>query len=502
MNLFFRLWSAIALCVWLTACAQQTVKTDAEDTVAQRDPQAESTLYGREGTEYKVLFTDPECQQYDYTKDVLSVNNTKLSSKPKNVFCRNKNDLGPSGIREESPQHQLVEWINDKDTEEIIFTYLSFRNKAVKNALCERVKQGNFRVNFVMSSTEDTSIAQELKACNPARVTFKLRGMEGDLGYAHNKIFVVLQRTYDMNKEWRSQINKVSDRIKIVFSSGNMTSGPVMHHENWHFIDTDAASYFAQMHLCALYSEWNDATGRSRNTYMNAISACRKDLQAKGLRPESDIKVFFVPGEGEGFGGTVAQGQSAADYMVNGDGFNTGIRNASKIWIGAHRFFYSKMINALKQRMNSFANKPEIRITVDDDTYYKATDPEYTIGDTDPAEWFHIQDLVQKGAKVRLMESNGEEHQLHHSKYLLFFKGEKPSALLCGAANLTGAGFNKNWENIYYITAPQILNDFKVHYEKFWYPDEKLNPSVKMTSKATPVNLLPKKGLVTESLEP
>jgi phosphatidylserine/phosphatidylglycerophosphate/cardiolipin synthase-like enzyme len=58
-----------------------------------------------------------------------------------------------------------------------------------------------------------------------------------------------------------------------------------------------------------------------------------------------------------------------------------------------------------------------------------------------------------------------------------------------GSANLTGAGFRTNWENSYYITIPEVVQQFADHYVKMW------------DSMATGINDLPKEGIVNEYLE-
>lgn len=468
----------------------------------------------KNGTVYDVLFTDPECRRYSYVKETKSTGGYKLANKPKNVYCRNQYDLATSGNRPESPQYQLVELVKAKETRQIFMTYLSFRNKAVKRALCERLQSSDpIPVRLIMSSSEDTTVPDEIKDCNPKMFSYDTRGLEGDLGYAHNKIFMALQTPIDISKtikgklDWMSQLAR-GQRITIVFSSGNMTSGPVMHHENWHFITTDAGTHFAKMHMCVMQSEWDKSSGHTRNGYMKAINDCRKTLVKEGNPQEQDIHAFFVPGEGQNqfenpsLLDNGAEGESASNHMVFGDGVYPGIRQADKIWIGAHRFFYSRMIRELKRRMNS-SKPPELRITVDDDTYYKYIDPSHA-GDTHAQEWINIEDLVNHGGQVRLMETNEQEHQLHHSKYLIFFKGNKPSALLCGAANLTGAGFTKNWENIYYINIDHVVKAFADHYEKFWSEDGskfKQTAPVGLQSKASPVELLPTQGAVVDRLD-
>ena len=214
-----------------------------------------------------------------------------------------------------------------------------------------------------------------------------------------------------------------------------MTSGAVIHHENWNFITTNSNSNFAQSHLCVMNAEWDDTIGRTRKTFIDYVKKCRSEIQNP---EEKDIKVFFIPGEGEP--GAGISKKTASEYMLDGTEGFPGINNAKKIWIGCHRFLYTKMINALKLRLNS-DSKPEIRIIGDDDTFYKANDPTFTEGDTQNAEWYHMENLAKAGAKVKLMETNSDEHQLHHSKYLIFADENDFKAVLAGSANLTGAAF-------------------------------------------------------------
>lgn len=399
---------------------------------------------------YELLFTDPECGPYRYKEPQRTFNNKLVTQKPRNVYCISRNDKKKSGDRPQSPQYRLIEWINDPGTREIFFTYLSFSNKAVKDALCAAGKRG-VKIRFVMSSTEDSSLAEELEACAPNNIQMRQRGSEGGLGYAHNKIFMV-------NPNSQSE-------TRIVFSSGNMSSGPVTHHENWHFITTSPRSHFAQMHRCALEAEWDEVKGRTRDAYVAEIRRCRSSISAP---EESDIKVFFVPAEGER--ADSAPRRSASEFLVNGspDGRFPGIRQASKIWIGCHRFMYYTMRTELARRMSS-GSKPEMRIVADDDTFYKANDPNFDLGDTMPEEWTNMQNLMNQGARIKLMETNSEEHQLHHSKFLIFANQQGNfTSLFTGAANLTQAGFNKNWENSYYIMIPEVVQQFAAHYELTW----------------------------------
>ena len=62
--------------------------------------------------------------------------------------------------------------------------------------------------------------AESLKSCGNFSLTY--RGSTGGLGYAHNKIMIVNPNDPQVTK--------------VVFSSGNMTSGTSINHENWNFV--------------------------------------------------------------------------------------------------------------------------------------------------------------------------------------------------------------------------------------------------------------------------
>ena len=403
---------------------------------------------------YEVLFTDPKCGVYKYKSEVEVKDQTgkKLLQKPENVYCKNFYDLKRSGDQLTSPQNKLITWIDDPKTTEVYFTYFSFSNKAVKNALCKAAQQRNLKIKFVLDNGQDMARADELISCNPATIERKLRGSEGGLGYAHNKFFIINPYT--------------PGEFKIVFSSGNMSSGPVIHHENWNFITTNSQSQFAQAHLCAMKAEWGEDSGHSRKAYIKAIRTCRDSIKTP---VEKDVKVFFVPGEGEAEKGVTDGMKTASEYMIQGDGVYPGIETAGKIWIGAHRFFYNKMLNALNARMKAKNDRPEIRIVADDDTFYSQFEEFKSLSDVMSAEYYNIKKLTDLGAEAKFMETNADEHQLHHSKYLIFAdKNGNFTSVYTGSANLTGAGFKTNWENSYFIMIPEVVQQFSNHYIKMW----------------------------------
>jgi hypothetical protein len=395
--------------------------------------------------EYQVLFTNPECDLYEYDQEVRSENGEILTAKPKNVFC-SYDDGYASGDRPESPQHKLLEWIDDPSTNEIFFTYLSFSSSTVLKALCSAIEERDVKVTFVLDSGTDTTKANTLLECQPSdpdrAPRFEKRGHTPGIGYAHNKLFM---------------INPGAETMKLAFSSGNMSSGVVLHHENWHFIEPARDSFFAQAHVCLMEGQLSETASASKTAYRAFMNDCRKKIDAE---PEADIGSFFVPNKDD----------SGQLFGLLAEGLET----AATVDIGAHRFALTNMIDGLAERMK--ADKDfKARLVVDDDLYWLdplTGAPGEQVGSNLFFERDNIDELVDVGGgqfEVKYMETNHTFSLLHHNKFLIFHDmPERPDSVLCGAANLTGTGFRDNFENVYWVEIPSVVQAFERQYDRFW----------------------------------
>jgi hypothetical protein len=379
--------------------------------------------------EYTVLFTNPVCKKYAYAEDqeVLSNSGERLTHKPENVFCA-PSDGAASGDRESSPQKKLLSWIKDGETKEIFFAYLSFSNRVVAAELCNAIQQRNVKVTMVLDRETELAAANQVLACQPGngdaslKPRLELRGHDATIGYAHNKVFM---------------FNPRSDNPRIVFSSGNLSSGVVLHHENWHFLRVPGRTHFAKAHNCLMDGMLDHY--QTKNDYKTFIKDCR---DASGVGEESDLKTFFVPGDGDRAGQHVQQG----------------IRESSFIGINAHRFSYRMIRQELEARLAG-ASPPEVQLTVDDDLWW-AGHGEANVPNT-PDEYEMVQPLAQAGVKVRYMETNQGNGYLHHNKFMVF-KTPQGESVFAGAGNFTGTAFSDNFENFYFITVPHIVEAMKV----------------------------------------
>jgi hypothetical protein len=70
----------------------------------------------------------------------------------------------------------------------------------------------------------------------------------------------------------------------------------------------------------------------------------------------------------------------------------------------------------------------------------------------------------------------------------------EPFGLIAGAPNLTGAGFNDNFENAYFIKIPKVLEAFDTQFARVW-DGKKATPSEQDPPIATPRELMPSKNV-------
>lgn len=462
----------------LVSCQTTRVSAVKDVTNPESTTELAAASHPLQFLEWDVRFTNPSCQSYLYdpAQPVLAVNGETLTGKPKDTFCNGKFDRVPSAMREEAPQFKLLKWINETQPgDEIFFAYLSFSNWDVENAICEAVKQRGVKVTFVIDSTQDATVAEKLAACTPSdgdaskSPRMIKRGNTpspgpGDtgIGYAHNKIFM---------------INPGRNPMKLAFSSGNMTSGIVLHHENWNFITMNSDAYFPQAHVCLMKTQLDDEATKSRKKYAEAIATCRKQITTDlGFVEESDVKVYFTPGEGV----------AAREALVNA------VKKADKISVAAHRFKYPFLTKALRCAASRTPNPATVEIVTDDDTYWVGTSGEQT-GDNTADEYQKIMAVVAKGGKVRWMETNHAQHLLHHNKYVVMNKADGSwGAVFGGAGNFTGTafgtndspqsscasdgvntypddgGYPPNFENFYYIEVPTVLQRYNEQFPHMW----------------------------------
>lgn len=393
---------------------------------------------------YDVFFTNPICKAYRYSEVTYANDGSILRSKPANVYCK-RGDKKANYERVDSPNFNLRKLINNKDLKSLFLTYLSFSDSKVTKAVCNAIEKRNVAVTLIIDSKNNTderrmqgamakfdqiakcrplksSLAEGEKANIPKTMT---RGNIGGLGYAHNKIIIA---------NFKNQPTKT----QIVFSSGNMSSGTILHHENWHFLTTSTNTYLYKVHLCIKDGMINHS--KSKSLFKKFISSCRNSIKEE---QESDIKVYIVPSDGK----------VAMDNLV------ANMKKAESIDVAVHRLTHPIFISGLM----SEAKKKSVRLLVDDDVYWAGQKREI-IGSSMPSESSNMNKVRRAGAEVRYMQTNEASRLLHHNKFVVFNLKSGGGAVHTGAGNFTKAAFSKNFENYYFITIPSVVAKFKRQY--------------------------------------
>lgn len=255
-----------------------------------------------------------------------------------------------------------------------------------------------------------------------------VRGNAGGIDLAHNKLFIV---------------NPNSAKMRIAFSSGNLTSGAVLHHENWHFITVKDSTYFAKVHRCLMKGMIEH--GGTRAEFGNHLNSCRANITEP---EESDIKAFFAPAEGAKALRLVKE-KIESSYLID---------------IAAHRFSHAKIITSLSTKLLNFP-ETSVRMIADDDLYWVGLIG--VVFSNDKNEHDRVQMLERQGMNVKYFETNHRDKLLHHNKFMIFNDRNKAS-VFCGAGNFTTAAFSNNFENFYYIEIPEVVETFRVQYRRMW----------------------------------
>ncbi len=377
---------------------------------------------------FEVLFTNPVCETYKYDRPVIANSGKTLSQKPQNVYCKPA-DEERSVSRSISPEYRLKEWILSKETKEIYLAYLSFSNNEIRDGLCVAAKNG-VKLKIVLDGDEQTDTnknAESLKKCG-TKVEVYYRGETGGLGYAHNKIMVV---------------NPGAETVKVVFSSGNLSTGTSTNHENWNFVTTSGKSYFAATHKCVVESMIDG--GDTKTNFKNSLNDCRSKIEAQ---PETDIQTYFSPVDGRVALKAIASQGQRSDL----------IEAMSHRFSGDMAKLFAKLLG----------EKKEIRFILDDDIYW-AMKLKRDVGRNMSVEAYRIYSgLIEKGMNTRFLETNQNVYQLQHNKFVIFSEKGKGTGVFNGAGNFTTAAFTKNFENFYLITIPEVVEAYKKQYVKYF----------------------------------
>ncbi|MEM6289735.1 MAG: phospholipase D-like domain-containing protein [Myxococcota bacterium] len=455
----------------LTACqGTESGPNDADGAAGGKADDADGLVCGEDRVcldyaSYEVLFTNPICETYAYDAPLATVGGGTVGAKPKNVYCTKEFDSENSGTRDSSPQTRILEWLDETgEGDDIFLAYLSFSDGKVADALCSAIDRGA-DVTFVLDKIG--SKAEQVIDCGGNVMT---RGHQGSVGFAHNKILMI-------NPRQAGPADDGEDYVRMSYGSGNMSSGTHLHHENWHFTEVARESFFVQSHLCLIDALLDPAHTDGKAAFRAFMNECRETITAP---PEEDLIPYFIP--------------VRDDSKALVERLELSIDEAETIDIGAHRFSFTTMMEALKVRLADAERPFHLRFVADDDLYWLdplAPSEGSEIGPNTFNEAIKLRELREADGgqgrfEEKYLETNEKLHLLHHNKFLVF-EGMPTGrdALMFGSSNLTGTGFEGNLENMYYTDIPEIVGAFQNQFGLFWDGEGQLPEGMSVAPMAT-----------------
>ena len=455
---------------------------------------------------YEVLFTNPLCGTYEYDDSVQDLEGDTLQTKPKNVYCRNDHDRklnfnSETGEgRVTSPLFRVLDWIGDTDDgDEIFLAYLSFSDDDVLGALCSAAQRG-VDVTFVVDKIDRDGgdAASELMTCG-ADV---LKRGGGKIPFAHNKLMMI-------NADGPGPEGNDEQFMRMTFGSGNMSTGTYLHHENWHFLEVARESYFVEAHKClrdALIAHNHRSGGDGKTEFGNRMEECRDAIE---FEEEDDIKAYFVP--------------ALEDRRKQQKLMRSLIVASPELDMGVHRFGSKVIVDPLTARLKDDDNPVRLRMIADDDIFWRDPVAPATFheeGFNGPGDVRAVQDLKEADTDAggdrrgrfeqKFMET--ATRQFHHNKFIIFQGVENldqaiaddsetrvdvslhpaTEAVMMGAANITGTGFNDNFENNYITTIPEVVGAFKAQFSLMWDGEGPLPEGHDVPPMATAIEDMPR----------
>jgi hypothetical protein len=433
---------------------------------------------------------DPAACAESCVDDLLADPDNLIATKPTNVYCHHATDADPSGARPESPQNRIAEWVDStEDGDSIFLAFLSFSDALIADKLCEAIGRG-VEVDFVADKLSFRG--EQLIDCGG-----RLHVRGSSARFAHVKLIMI-------NPDEPGPSDPDDEHVRISFGSGNMSSGTVLHHENWQFAEIARDSYFVEDHRCLAAGLLDEDASSRKDKFRRFINDCREPIP---FSPEADIRSYFIP---------VNEDSDAlvADVLA-------ATRAAASIDGAAHRFSFfqqnpdklesePRLVDTIGARL---ADDPDFsfHLIADDDLYWLRPitgEPGLTLGPNSSFELASIDHLTEMSGgdgrfEVRYMETNhagkacnGEGGSrssmlLHHNKFLIFRDmQDRSDAVMTGAPNLTGTGFTNNYENAYIIAVPHVVDAYKNQHARFWDGTELLTDT-QAAPRATAVEDMP-----------
>ncbi len=378
----------------------------------------------------------------------------------------------------------LLSWINDPETEWVQFSYMTFGNPAIADALCQRAKNENFRVEILLKMDmlfppeKASGPYKRLVECANGR-NFQLYP-RGDSWLNHAKIFMA----------------GGPQRVHFTSSSANLSgSGTSLHYDNWLMLETPPTHKLAAANRC--YLDAVKAAGESLHDNLTRLGQQRAELMAEksslesltGEQPpaiKTRIKAIDKQLEIQQDKGKILKAQelclakfpfaeSEAIVFLGTplppkqqqvvDRLGTLIDHAkNSISIAAHKItkLEGQSLPIVDKLLARIRAGVKVSIVFDDDTILRYKNIGGITGQqVSPQEVDAYLALEAGGANIKFLDTNEADFALMHNKFMIFDN----ATIFTGAGNFSRASLRgTNTEQFYIIAVPEIVEA----YQKGW----------------------------------
>lgn len=385
----------------------------------------------------RVVFTNPVCSQDNH--------------RPKNVYCSTANDwkathesnLELSRLLEDFLIHPDVTRIDGSSfylKDSFIDTlYRAYEKSAPVIAITSDIKSiERVRKRFVLEGVSKVDLAHSLQLFDGTALA-NADGYKGRSSF-HIKSLLIQYRN---GEEFGLVFTSGNFRLSTKYMSGNVEDGNLntANFENYNFLRSAPSDPAIKQHQClydALHRRRDFDDEYQRRFFAIDIERC---LHFRRVRPSMKDRLTLLS--------LPAQARDALAYLALHAGW------ADKIDIASYNANSSCIKTILKAAIDRGV---KVRVVTDDDMCVKERQRKWYI------------DLVESGAEVRFMRTNGSEGDLRnrfHHKFFIFSKANK-RVVLTGSTNLTCGGFSANYENAYFINEPSATAEYATEFSRYW----------------------------------
>jgi hypothetical protein len=407
------------------------------------------------------------------------------SSIPANIRCTQSDftvSSQPAALnpyrKTDSPLNRIQEWIEGTAPgDELFIASFSFSMVSVASWTCAAAQRGVEVKVFMHEPDYGNQALDAIRLCPQV----ELLEYKSSSRLAHLKTIVI--------------VDNQNHKVRVSFQSGNISSGTWGHHENWNFVTQDREHWFSQDHIC-LRDAIHEESLQNLSQLYRELDTCRARHGVDEARAQDPwMRTYFIPKTG----GTYDD-RKELDRLVDE------VALAKEVWIAAHHMTEPTLIQALTQKLKQDPTF-RVKMLVDSELYWAGYQDAVTqglswkvdgrvFGESDSLTSYCLwglteaqarnvrcslfnwsaynsenspRTLSEAGADLRFIESNHLSRLLFHNKFIIFHYAQPENGILgsvfTGAGNLTAAGFDKNFENYYWVRIPHIYEAFGQQFE-------------------------------------